>query len=101
MANWNTIHIFGYGETQIIGEDINKKVSSSSLTKAIQVVSMVYDTKPQDVVCSIDYNVVTIYNGRYSDFQPKPRGEQGFTTDYLFLSQSLINGLVSEIEAQP
>ncbi len=101
MANWNTIHIFGYGETQIIGEDINKKVLSSSLTKAIQVVSMVYDTKPQDVVCSIDYNVVTIYNGMYSDFQPKPKGEKGFTTDYLFLSQSLINGLVSEIEAQP
>ena len=101
MANWNTLHIFGYGETQIIGDGIDKKVLSSLLPKASQVANMVYDTKPQDVNCSPYFNVITIFKDNYSDFEPSVNEEQGFRTQNLYLSQSLINGLVSEIEAIP
>ena len=29
---WGTIHIFGFGTTQLIGKDLNKQVPSTALT---------------------------------------------------------------------
>jgi len=38
MAQFNTLHIFGYGESQLIGDNFNYKVPTSSLTTAQAVV---------------------------------------------------------------
>jgi hypothetical protein len=48
MATWSTLHIFGYGETQLIGTDFNKKVPSAELTTLAAVVDNVYSFKPED-----------------------------------------------------
>jgi hypothetical protein len=101
MANWSTIHIFGYGETQIIGKDLNKKVATSSLTKVQDVIDMVYATKPQDNPCTKDYHAINIFEGMFSDFQPKTQGEKGFRTQWANLTQATIDALVAEMEALP
>ena len=101
MANWSTIHIFGYGETQIIGKDLNKKVATSSLTKVQDVIDMVYATKPQDNPCTKEYHAINIFEGMFSDFQPKAQGEKGFRTQWDKLTQATIDALVLEMEALP
>jgi uncharacterized protein YqfB (UPF0267 family) len=41
-VEYSTIHIFGYGETQLISSDSNKKVATSTLTKVQAVIDNVY-----------------------------------------------------------
>lgn len=95
--NWNTIHIFGYGETQIIGKDLNKKVPTSALTNASSVVANVYSTKPSDSDASTEYHAVNIFNDMFADYQPQTGN--AFRTQYADLDQFLIEALAAEIVA--
>lgn len=101
MANetktWNTIHIFGYGETQIIGKDLNKKVPTSVLTSVQPVVDNVYSKKPVDNNASFEYHAVNIFNDMFADFQPQTGN--AFRTKYVDLDATLIEALASEIVA--
>lgn len=101
MANetptWNTIHIFGYGETQIIGKDLNKKVPTSVLTNVQLVVDNVYSTKPEDSNASAEYHAVNIFNDMFADFQPQTGN--AFRTQYADLDATLIEALAAEIVA--
>ena len=94
---WNTIHIFGYGETQIIGNGTNKKVPTSVLTTVQPVIDNVYAQKPEDIDCSSEYHAINIFNNMFSDYQPKT-GE-GFRTQYEDLDATLIEALAAEIVA--
>ncbi len=96
----STIHIFGYGETQIIGEGINKKVLTSSLSSAQAVIDNVYSTKPTDNNAGTTYFAINIYIDLFSDYIPKTQGEDSFRTPYSELDATLINALILEVEAQ-
>ncbi len=61
MKAFNTIHLFGSGEAQIIGEDLNKKTPNSELTKLAAFVDHIKTFKPEDVVLT-DYHVIHIFN---------------------------------------
>jgi hypothetical protein len=102
MANetltWNTIHIFGYGETQIIGKDFNKKVPTSVLTTVQAVVDNVYSFKPEGNTSTEEYHAVNIFNTMFVDFQPKQSDVEGWRVEYADLDSALIEALVSEIE---
>ena len=97
----STLHIFGYGETQVIGKDgetpVNKKVASSSLTGVQAVVDNVYSKKPADNTSTSDYHAVNIFNNMFADFQPK-EGE-GFRVPFEELNKALIDALVAEVLA--
>ena len=97
MATWSTIHIFGYGETQLIGENVNFKTATSNLLAAQSVVDDVYSHKPADSDASASYHAVNIFNGMFSDFQPN--SGTGFRVQYAELNQILIDALVEEIVA--
>ena len=101
MANetqtWNTIHIFGYGETQIIGKDLNKKVPTSVLTTVQLVVDNVYSNRPQDNNAAAEYHAVNIFNDMFADFQPQTGN--AFRTQYADLDATLIEALAAEIVA--
>jgi len=97
--NWSTIHLFKYGETQIIGNNFNKKFSSSSLTKIGDVAIEVFSKKPQDVNASLDFHAVNIFNGGFADFLPSVKGEKAFRVPFNELNISVINDLVTELEA--
>jgi hypothetical protein len=61
MATFNTIHVFGFGDTQVIGEK-NGTVKSADLTKLTALVDHIKTFKPEDVTLT-DYHVIHIFNG--------------------------------------
>ena len=96
---WNTLHIFGYGETQLIGKDLNKKVATSLLTKVQAVVDNVYSFKPEGNEATEEYHAVNIFNDMFADWQTKQADVKGWRTEYSKLNAAAIEELVAEIEA--
>jgi hypothetical protein len=99
MKNFNTIHIFGYGETQLISSDSNKKVATLTLTKVQAVIDNVYSKKPADNNAGTDYHAINIFDNMFADYLPKTRDEKSFRVEYKDLDATLINELVEEIKA--
>jgi hypothetical protein len=73
MENF-TIHIFGYGETQINSKDLSLKVRTDTLKTVQAVINQIFSKKPADNPALItnfhgihifDYNEVK-WNGKYS-----------------------------------
>jgi hypothetical protein len=62
MSTFNTIHVFGFGDTQIIGKDTNGTVKAEELTTLTAFVDHVKTHKPEDVVLT-DHHVIHIFNG--------------------------------------
>ena len=100
-TNWSTLHIFGYGETQLIGENLNKKVSTSALTTVQAVVDNVYSFKPEGNTATEEYHAVNIFNDMFADWQTSQQGVEGWRVQYPELDATLIEALVAEIVALP
>ena len=101
MATWSTLHIFGYGETQLIGTDSNKKVPSTALTTLTAVVNNVYSFKPEDNTANEEYHAINIFKDMFADWQTKDPAVKGWRTEYSKLNATLIDALVAEIVALP
>jgi hypothetical protein len=99
MATWSTLHIFGYGETQLIGTDFNKKVSSAVLTTLTAVVNNVYSLKPEENTADAQYHAINIFHDMFADWQPKSPEAKGWRTEYAELDAQAIAALVAEVEA--
>lgn len=93
---YNTLHIFGYGECQVITDTQNKKVPTSECPSAQAVVDMIYALKPTDNNAGTDYRAINIFKGMFADYQ-SPEGN--FRVEYSELDSALIEQLISEIEA--
>lgn len=95
MAAFNTLHIFGYGECQVIGDGFNYKVATSLCTTAQAVIDNVYAQKPQGSTASYDYHAINIFDNMFADWQPN--SGDGFRVEYSQLSSTEINALVDQI----
>ena len=98
-TEWSTLHIFGYGETQLIGNNLNKKVSSIALTTLTAVVNNVYSFKPEGNTATEEYHAINIFNDMFADWQTKDSAVKGWRTEYSKLNATLIDALVAEIVA--
>lgn len=96
-----TIHIFGYGETQVIGENTNKKVLSTPLTKLQAVVDEIFSKKPNGNNATALYHAINIFKGNFADFIPKTKGEKSFRVKYSDINSILVDELVAEVEVLP
>ena len=99
VVEYNTIHIFGYGETQLIGKDLNSKVETSLLTLADAVVSNVFSKKPTDNTSTIDFHSINIFNNLFADFTSKEKGAKSFRVEYNELDTDLLTSFVNEVIA--
>jgi hypothetical protein len=101
MGQFSTIHIFGYGETQIIGDANNGKVPSSSLTTLVPFVDHVKTFLPESGVTLTDYHVIHIFDGmdvRYLGQGVEDRTVQtSFSVGFDQIDQTLLTALVDEI----
>jgi hypothetical protein len=97
MATWSTLHIFEYGETQLIGEDFNKKVLTSEITKAQAVIDNIYFVKPKEIDTTTKYHAINIVNGKLSICIAGDT--KTWMTDYNLLDLIAIEELVAEIKA--
>ena len=96
---WSTIHIFGYGETQIIGDKLNHKAQTSTFATAVTaVIENIFSKKPADsTLTSIEYHAINIFHNMFSDFQPKE--SKGFRVKHEDLDAALIEALANEVIA--
>jgi hypothetical protein len=99
METWSTLHIFGYGEVQLIGKDNNKKVPATSLTTLAAVVANVYSFKPEGNAATEEYHAINIFNTLFADWQTKTIDAKGWRTKYADLDVEAIDALITEIEA--
>jgi len=97
MTNWSTLHIFGFGDVQVITKDGGATKKASTLTKLESVIDNVWSTKPTDNTSTKDYHAINIFEGMFADWQPKVSKEKGFRTEYYKLDDSLIQKLVDEV----
>ena len=63
-TNWNTLHIFAYGQCQLIGNDFNKLVDTSALNQTIvdAAIAEVWSHKPADSTASQNYHAINNFN---------------------------------------
>lgn len=95
MKTYNTLHIFGYGESQIITDTENKKVASDELTKVQAVVDNIYSLKPADNNAGTDYRTINIFNDLFVDYSDNEGNS--FRVEYSEVDSKKINALVTEI----
>lgn len=93
--SWNTLHIFGYGQVQLISNTENKLVDSELCPSTQAVVNMVYSHKPQGNTATTDYRTINIFNDLFADYQSN---DGSFRVDYSELDSALIEQLASEIQ---
>jgi hypothetical protein len=92
-----TIHIFGYGETQVISKEKNAKVSSSTLTTLENVIQDVFSKKPSDLETTSEYHAINIFVGDFVTFIPKEKGQKSFRVKYSDLNAEYVTALINEI----
>ena len=93
MKNF-TIHIFGYGETQVISSELSKKISSNSLTKVKPLVDAIWSKKPKGSKVDAEYHVIHIFNYNSIRFVNK----DGFKLDNEENLIPLIDDLILEMK---
>ena len=101
MKQFSTIHIFGYGETQIIGNDNNGKVQSSELTNLVVLIDHIKTFLPSTGVTLTNYHVIHIFEGsdvRYLGVGTEDRKEEtSFSVKYNQIDITLLDALVNEV----
>jgi hypothetical protein len=95
MAIYNTLHIFGYGETQVITDKENKKVPTDSIVGVQALVDDLYSKKPADNPATSDYRVISIFNDMFADYSDEDGNH--FRVDYSELNAALIDAVVLEV----
>jgi hypothetical protein len=95
MAIYNTLHIFGYGETQVITDTENKKVATDSIVGVQALVNDIYSKKPSGNAATSNYRTITILNDIFADYSDEEGNN--FRVDYSELNAALIDAVVLEV----
>ena len=94
MENF-TIHIFGYGETQINSKDLSVKVKTDSLTKITALIAGIFAKKPADNTAIItEFHAINLFN--YNDV--RWMSKQGFDVKNDADLKPLIDDLIAELQ---
>ena len=71
MANWNTMHIFGYGESQMIGPDKNGKVANDTLSTIAPLISYLASLQQEGTNISMEnLFALNMFKEEFIDFYP-------------------------------
>ena len=93
MENF-VIHIFGYGETQLITPKFNFKTKTETLKKVKAVVDGVFGLKPSDSQATSDvYRVVNIFGKGEAMWGSK----EGFKVSDISSISTKVDALVKEL----
>jgi hypothetical protein len=93
MENF-TIHIFGYGETQINSEELSVKVATDTLTTVTPLIDAIFAEKPVDNPTVItDFHAINIFG--YNDV--RWMSEYGFSVKDDADLIPFINALIAEL----
>ena len=93
MENF-TIHIFGYGETQINSKEFSVKVASTELKKVKPLVDAIWSKKPADSNAEESYHVIHCFG--YNDV--RYGSKDGFSLKEDEALKPLIDALIAELK---
>ena len=94
ITEFSTIHIFAYGEAQIISKDLNFKTSVGSFTKLQAVITDVKSKKPADKTDG-DYHAINIFYSADCRYMGKEK-ESSFSCKLSDLNETKLNALIAE-----
>lgn len=95
MENF-TIHIFGYGETQINSKDLSVKVATDTLTTVTPLVEAIFAKKPADNPTLItDFHAINLFG--YNDVRWQVK-DNGFNVKDDIELVPLIDALIAELQ---
>ena len=98
MENF-TIHIFGYGETQINLKDLSVKVATSSLTAVTPLVEAIFAKKPEDNPSVVDgYHAINLFGYNDVRWSSKGKDAKGFNVKDDEALKPLIDALIAELQ---
>ena len=97
MENYNTLLIFGYGQTQLITDTDSKIVNSDELASLNAVIENIYSQKPLENKSQEDYTRIAIYNSDFADWVNN-NPDDYFKVAYSELNKVLIESLILEIK---
>ena len=89
-----TIHIFGFGNTQLVSLDNTFMVKNEELTTLQPLIDAIWDLKSPEVTAEKEYNVIHIFNQRGIRWQSNFNILIDTQTDSL---KDLIDSLVAEM----
>lgn len=94
MENF-TIHVFGYGETQINSKDLSIKVATDTLTTVTPLVAGVFAKKPADNTTVItDFHAINFFG--HNDV--RWMAQNGFNVKNDADLKPLIDNLIAELQ---
>ena len=94
MENF-TIHVFGYGETQINSEDLSIKVATDTLTTVTPLLDGVFAKKPADNTTLVtEFHAVNLFG--HSDI--RWMSKDAFNVKDEATLKPLIDALISELQ---
>jgi len=94
MENF-TIHIFGYGETQINSKDLSVKVATNSLTKVTPLIAEIFAKKPTENPTLItEFHAINLFG--HSDI--RWMSKEGFNLKDDADLKTLIDNLIAELQ---
>jgi hypothetical protein len=107
MENFSIIHIFTYGETQMIGTNYNVKVTTSNLTKVEAFIDYVKSLRPGGLM-ETNFRIITVFNNSsvrfVSDESSIGFGKDRVSFDYKIewadLDLSTLEELVAELNTK-
>ena len=105
MIVFNTVHVFGFGTSQLITETVNKKTPSSGLTTLDSFVAHIVTFKPEDIALT-DYHVIHVFNNyevRYLGSALKSGfggTKDSWSVKWADLDLAIVGALIDEIAAK-
>jgi hypothetical protein len=94
MENF-TIHIFGYGETQINSKDLSVKVATDTLTSVMPLLNGIFAKKPADNTTLVtEFHAVNLFG--YNDI--RWMSKDAFDVKDEATLKTLIDALISELQ---
>lgn len=94
MENF-TIHIFGYGETQINSKDLSIKVSTDTLTSVTPLLNGIFAKKPADNTTLVtEFHAVNLFG--YNDI--RWMSKDAFDVKDEATLKTLIDNLITELQ---
>ena len=116
--DWINLHIYGFGQTQLNENNTSnnennvagygqfskikeKRVLTSTLTKAQSVIDFVYGKKLVDSDAGVEFHAITIVKDVHCLYVPKNSSEKYFRIEYKDMDANLIQDLVAELRLVP
>ena len=101
MAQFKTIHIFAYGETQLIGGENDGKVAGSTLITQQALIDHIKGFRPDDVL-DRSYHVIHLHHDNKASYLGKGEAlkeKTSFNVNWDQLDASLVDALSDELAA--